>query len=144
MLTNDPMVESTMKAVEDKLWCKTAVGGVARYEGDAYHAVSGSYDGAVGNPWFICTIWLAQYHIARAQAVVELKPALDLLLWVADHALPSGVLAEQLHPVTGAPLSVAPLTWSHATFVAAIREYLAKRRELLGLGPQRPTRYRAL
>ena len=29
-----------MKAVRDRLWCKTEVGGVARYEGDYYHAVS--------------------------------------------------------------------------------------------------------
>src|SRR3954469_23771341 len=34
-----PRVESTMRAVEQKRWIKTAVGGVARYEDDYYHRV---------------------------------------------------------------------------------------------------------
>jgi hypothetical protein len=35
-------------------------------------------------------------------------------------------MAEQLHPYTGAPLSVAPLTWSHAAYVRAVREYITQ------------------
>jgi hypothetical protein len=34
------------------------------------------------------------------------------------------VLAEQVDPYTGAPLSVAPLTWSHAAFVLACHHVL--------------------
>ena len=30
--------------------------------------------------------------------------ALEILKWASDHALPSGVMAEQIDPVTGAPL----------------------------------------
>jgi len=33
-------------------------------------------------------------------------------------------MAEQLHPYTGEPLSVSPLTWSHAAYVRAVREYV--------------------
>jgi len=40
------------------------------------------------------------------------------------------VLAEQIHPETGAPLSVSPLTWSHSTFVECVMSYLAKTAEL--------------
>jgi hypothetical protein len=40
--------------------------------------------------------------------------------------LPSGVLAEQVHPFTNQPLSVSPLTWSHAAFVATVLEYVNK------------------
>ena len=47
----------------------------------------------------------------------------ELIEWAANHALPSGVMAEQLHPYTGAPLSVSPLTWSHAAYVRAVREF---------------------
>ena len=83
---------------------------------------------ATGNPWFICTLWLAEYYLARAATADELAPAIQLLEWVADNALPSGVLAEQLDPVTGGPVSVSPLTWSHSTFVAAALEYNAKLR----------------
>ena len=32
-------------------------------------------------------------------------------------------MAEQLHPYTGEPLSVSPLTWSHAAYVRAVRDY---------------------
>jgi GH15 family glucan-1,4-alpha-glucosidase len=44
--------------------------------------------------------------------------------------LPSGVLAEQLDPLTGAPLSVAPLAWSHAALVTLVEEYQRKVDEL--------------
>jgi GH15 family glucan-1,4-alpha-glucosidase len=119
----DPRVASTMRAVEDKLWVATDVGGLARYEDDYYHRVSKSVP---GNPWFICTLWLAQYKIACAQTEEELKEALPIIRWAADRALPSGVLAEQMDPFTDAPLSVSPLTWSHATVVLAVMEYLEK------------------
>jgi GH15 family glucan-1,4-alpha-glucosidase len=29
-------------------------------------------------------------------------------------------MAEQIHPETGDPISVAPLTWSHAAYVSAV------------------------
>jgi GH15 family glucan-1,4-alpha-glucosidase len=40
-------------------------------------------------------------------------------------------MAEQVHPDTHAPLSVSPLTWSHATFVMTVLEYLKRERELV-------------
>ena len=49
-----------------------------------------------------------------------------LLEWVVARALPSGVLAEQIHPYTGDPLSVSPLTWSHAAFVETVQQYLTR------------------
>ncbi|TAJ22315.1 MAG: glycoside hydrolase family 15 protein, partial [Nitrospirae bacterium] len=123
----DPLVESTMQAVLERLWVDTPIGGLARYEGDAYHQVEHSNTQRVpGNPWFICTLWWAQYLIACAEEVSDLQEALTLLEWVADHALPSGVLAEQVHPHTGEPLSVSPLTWSHAEFVVTAHKWLEK------------------
>ncbi|MBN9387415.1 MAG: glycoside hydrolase family 15 protein [Chloroflexi bacterium] len=132
----DPHVVATMEAVESRLWCKTEVGGVARYEDDYYYQISNDLQNVPGNPWFICTLWLAQWYIAKAKSREELGRARDLLNWVCDHALPSGSLAEQIHPYSNAPLSVSPLTWSHATYVTCIQEYLAKYRELdpSGLG----------
>ena len=117
----DPKVKSTMEQVKDGLWCRTKVGGLARYEGDSYHRVS---DKVPGNPWFVTTLWLAQYYIASASDRQELDRALELMDWVADRALKSGILAEQVDPYTDEPLSVSPLTWSHATFVAVVHEYI--------------------
>ena len=128
---NDPRVESTMRAVRERLLVKTEIGGVARYENDYYHQVSKDVSKVAGNPWFICTLWLAQYEIARAKSGADLAAnALPLLNWVAAHALPSGVLAEQVDPFTGAPISVSPLTWSHAELVSAVVEYSERRRAL--------------
>jgi glucoamylase len=131
MATHDPKVKATMKAIKDKLWIKTDVGGLARYENDYYHQVSQDIANVPGNPWFICTMWLAQYDIANARHQEDLRDAVKILEWVADHALPSGALAEQVHPYTNDPLSVSPLTWSHATFVTCVLEYLDKRRALM-------------
>lgn len=126
---DDPRVDATMRAVEQRLWVRTPVGGAARYENDHYHRVCN--DPAVpGNPWFICTLWLADYHIARATSVAELKAALPIFEWVASHALESGVLAEQVHPYTNEPMSVSPLTWSHATVVSTVIKYLEKLEQL--------------
>ncbi|MBV9960301.1 MAG: glycoside hydrolase family 15 protein [Acidobacteria bacterium] len=128
---DDLMVRGTMRAVEERLWAQTEIGGLARYEGDGYMRVTNDESKAVGNPWFICTLWLAEYRIASAQTLEELERSVELLEWTVSHALPSGVLAEQVDPLTGRPLSVSPLTWSHATVVSTIIAYLRKLEALL-------------
>lgn len=122
---DDPAMASTMEALERRLWCRTDVGGMARYEDDYYHQVSKDLSAVPGNPWFICTLWLADWYAARARTAADLVRARELLEWVCEHALPSGVLAEQVHPYTGQPMSVSPLTWSHAAFVESVNQYLA-------------------
>ena len=124
---DDEKVVATMRAVKEQLWCKTPVGGVARYQGDYDHAVSQDKENVPGNPWFICTMWLALHTIARAKTVAELDEAVKILEWVDSRKLPSGVLAEQVNPFTNAPMSVSPLTWSHATVVDVVQSYLEKR-----------------
>ena len=120
---DDERVRSTFDYFKERLLCKTWVGGYARYEGDHYHRVT---DDTPGSPWFITTLWLAEYYIALAKNTNDLAPAVEIFDWVTKHTLESGVLSEQIHPHTGAPLSVTPLTWSHAGFVIAINKYLEK------------------
>ena len=127
---DDPQIVSTMQAVYDRLWCKTPVGGIARYENDWYYQVSQDISNVPGNPWFICTMWYAQWVVSQARSIDDLQPARNILDWVADAALPSGILAEQLDPYSKAPLSVSPLTWSHATVVSLVHEYVRKRKAL--------------
>ena len=122
----DPLIADTMRAVEQGLWANTAVGGLARYTGDSYLRVVEDNAVAPGNPWFICTLWLAEYYVAKAQTREDLARAREIMEWTAQRALPSGVLAEQVNPLNGAPVSVSPLTWSHSTFVAAVMSYLDK------------------
>ena len=120
---NDERIIATMKTLREKLWLNTDVGGLARYEGDNYHRADSRFP---GNPWFICTLWLADHLTILARNEKDLEEPLKILEWIAEHALPSGILAEQVHPVTGKPLSVSPLTWSHATFVATTRRIMRK------------------
>lgn len=120
---DDEMVTNTMRAVRERLWVGGEIGGAARYENDAYMRVT---EKATGNPWFICTLWLADFYIARAESRADLNQALEILQWTVERALPSGVLAEQVNPLDGAPISVSPLTWSHSTFVATVMNYLNK------------------
>jgi len=116
---DDEKVVSTMNQIFDKLGVE---GGIIRYENDPYYR----NDQSPSNPWFVTTLWKAQYLIARAKTKEELDQSLEILQWVADHALPSGVLAEQINPQTHEPISVSPLTWSHGTFIATVQEYLNK------------------
>jgi GH15 family glucan-1,4-alpha-glucosidase len=127
---DDPGVRDTLYAIEQRLWCKTAIGGIARYENDYYHRKSDDIANVPGSPWFICTLWGALGHIFRATDRSQLHRPLEILEWVCNHAQPSGVLAEQVHPYTGAPMSVAPLTWSHATFVETVLAYCEKLQSL--------------
>jgi len=123
---DSPEMTNTMRAIERRLWIQTPIGGVARYENDYYHRKSDDTERVPGNPWFVCTLWLAQWWIAMAKTPDDLRRPREILEWVAAHALPSGVLAEQLHPSTGEPLSVSPLTWSHAEYVKTVRSYCQK------------------
>ena len=117
-----------MDSIAGKLWVKTEIGGLARYEGDYYKQTSKSLP---GNPWFVCTLWLARWQIAQATTLKELAKSLDLLTWATKRATKSGILAEQLNPYDGAPVSVSPLIWSHAEFVIAVCQYLDKYRSFL-------------
>lgn len=140
---DDPRILSTMQAVEQALAVPTPIGGYARYENDAYHRQG---DGVPGNPWFLGTLWLARHEIALAKDDEELhSKVIARLSWVRERGLPSGVLAEQLHPWTGAPLSVSPLTWSHAAVVDVVQRFMERREKLVRCptcGASRQPKYR--
>ncbi len=127
---DDPKIVPTMQAIREQLWVKTNVGGVARYTNDHYHQVSQDIANVPGNPWFICTLWLAEWYALTAKGAEGLKQAMDILEWVAAHALPSGILAEQVDPYTDQPVSVSPLTWSHAAYVSTVLTYLQCKEQL--------------
>ena len=129
---DDPKIVATMEAMIARLTIKTEVGGVARYENDYYFQISKDVANVPGNPWIVCTLSIAHWYAMRATNSAELEKAIDILTWATRHALPSGVLAEQLDPYTGKPISVAPLTWSHAAFVLAAHVVARRANELAG------------
>ncbi len=124
---DDPRLARAIKEVESRLVVHTEVSGVVRYEGDVYFR---SVDGVPGNPWFITTLWLAQYYIAIAKKESDFEPVHKWLAWTVKYASSSGMLSEQLHPYTGEQLSATPLTWSHSEYVMTVIKYLDRLEEL--------------
>ena len=127
---DDDRVAKTMRAIAEKLSVKTDVGGIARYTGDYYFRQSDDLDKVPGNPWIICTLWVANFQIETARAIEDLAEPRRTLEKVETFALPGGNLPEQLQPENGSPLSVAPLTWSHATYVQTVCKYVRKLEQL--------------
>lgn len=105
--------EHTVKAIEERLLDASPSGGSARYEYDHYFENNPAYK---GNPWFVATLWVAQYYMRRK----KLDQARKYIDWTLDHAFPSGTLSEQINPSNGQAVGVAPLVWSHAELVNTI------------------------
>jgi GH15 family glucan-1,4-alpha-glucosidase len=125
---DDPIVVSSIQTIEEKLRINTGIDGVPRYVHDKYFEQSID----TPNPWYITTLWLAQYYAHAAKTPQELDVVKKWLSWVVTHSPRSGVLSEQLHPFTGEQLSATPLTWSHAEYVRTVMLY-RKKLEKFGL-----------
>lgn len=87
--------------------------GLPRYENDAYHRKSPDVQ---GNWWFNTTLWMAQYELEMGNT----EMAMRILDWTKEQMPPSGILPEQINPLNNEFLSVAPLTWSHAEYLATL------------------------
>jgi GH15 family glucan-1,4-alpha-glucosidase len=107
---SDPRYTLVVQSVEQRLWSKPH-GGLARYEGDQYYGKE--------NPWVICTLWLAQCHLALGNRA----RCRELIEWAAAQAGPTHLLPEQIDAETGEHTSVTPLVWSHSTFIEAVNAY---------------------
>lgn len=103
-------IRSTFDEIEHILLGSGPIGGSPRYEHDSYFVSDPPYQ---GNPWFVTTLWVAQYYLQLKRD----DDAAKLVTWTLKHATPSGVLAEQINPTDGSPLSVMPLVWSHAELI---------------------------
>jgi len=111
--TDEEHTRKTATAIEKELLDISPSGGSARYEDDNYFKSDPAYK---GNPWFVTTLWLAQYYAHISQTDKTLK----YVDWTLDNALPSGMLSEQINPKTSKAVGVTPLVWSHAELVNTI------------------------
>lgn len=93
--------------------------GLPRYEDDDYRRASSE---VTGNYWFITSLWLAQYYVDTNQN----DKAKKILDWTKANSLSTGMMAEQLDPVTQTIVSPAPLTWTHAEYVATILDMVTE------------------
>lgn len=101
---DDPVMVKTAQGLTEALWSRPA-GGMLRYQGDHYR-------GGL-NPWVLCTLWLGIYEAERGNR----QTAEQILDWAVARRTRTGLLAEQVDPVTGEAVWVVPLTWSHAMYV---------------------------
>lgn len=107
---NPELLRNTFNKIENNLLNSSPSGGLPRYEYDHYFESNPPFK---GNPWIVNSLWLAQYYIR----VNENNKAKDIMQWVVQNTLPSGVMPEQVHPQNSTPISVTPLVWSHAEFI---------------------------
>jgi glucoamylase len=95
--------------------------GLPRYENDQYYHVGGA---DTGNLWFVTTLWLAQYYIETGKD----DKAKELIAWVSSTSMmTTGVMAEQVSPLDKSFISVAPLTWSHAEYLATLLDTITEK-----------------
>ncbi|MBP9667564.1 glycoside hydrolase family 15 protein [Candidatus Saccharibacteria bacterium] len=87
--------------------------GVPRYEHDNYCRVS---EGILGNWWYVTSLWLAQY----ATEIGDLERAEAIVAWAEKVAGDRVIMSEQINPFDETQLSVAPLAWSHAEYMATV------------------------
>src|SRR5207247_2973129 len=88
----DPRMMATMRAIEERLAVKTAVGGIARYENDSYFQISNDITSVQGNTWFVSTLWLAEHYIAVAEKLEDLARAKALVAECESKGEFSGVI----------------------------------------------------
>lgn len=95
--------------------------GLPRYENDNYRR--GNPDNN-GNWWYITTLWQAQYDIEKGDTAA----AMNIIDWVHAHMLSTGMMGEQIDPLTDEVIAPAPLTWSHAEYIGTLIDLLGRER----------------
>jgi GH15 family glucan-1,4-alpha-glucosidase len=117
--TNSIEITSSMDTIKQLFGINDGKLGLPRYENDGYRRIN---PGITGNYWFVTSFWLAQYFIDSG----DTKKALEILDWAKSHAMSTGVMSEQIDPITNDIISPAPLTWTHAEYIATLLDMIAK------------------
>jgi GH15 family glucan-1,4-alpha-glucosidase len=112
-------VKSSIATIELLFGINEGALGLPRYEDDDYRRV---HPEIKGNYWFVTSFWLAQYYIDSGNT----EKALNILDWGKSHAMSTGVMSEQIDPITNEVISPAPLTWTHAEYIATLLDLMAK------------------
>jgi len=95
--------------------------GLPRYENDEYRRSDPSIN---GNWWYITTLWQAQYDIEHGNT----DSAKSIINWINNHMLSTGMMGEQINPLTNEVIAPAPLTWSHAEYLGTLIDLLGRER----------------
>ena len=114
-------ITTSIATVRNVFGSSDTVLGLPRYEDDNYRRERSDI---TGNWWFIASMWMAQYHIEQN----EHEQALAILDWVKDTSISTGMMAEQVDPVTMENISPAPLTWTHAEYISTLLDTITDKK----------------
>lgn len=115
---DDTEIIATEAAIRNVFQSGESFDGLPRYENDNYLR-QGS---RAPNPWFITSLWLAQYYIE----VGKVDAAKEIIAWVEARASSTGHFSEQVDQLSREQLSVSPLVWSHAEYMATLLDSVAE------------------
>lgn len=110
---NGQEIKSSIETIKHIFGINNGAIGLPRCENDDYRRVSSDIN---GNLWFITSLWLAQYYLDNDKT----DEAYKIIRWTRDSALETGIMAEQIDPITNQIVSPAPLTWTHAEYLATL------------------------
>ena len=115
--TDSPEITNTIETHKAFFGTISAAPGTARYENDQYRRT----DGAPSNWWHIPTLWNAQFAATKGNA----DETWAILRWTAAHMSSTGMLSEQINPLTNESIAPLPLTWSHAEYLSTLIDLTA-------------------
>ncbi len=116
-------ITTTLGAIRGKLGNEKTPG-LPRYEGDNYRRQFDRAPDAPSNWWFICSLWVAQYYLE----INNLKEAEEILSWVNSLRSSTGMLSEQIDPYSNETVSVSPLVWSEAEYLATLLDVISEKK----------------
>lgn len=119
--TDSHELTSSIATIKDLFGINDGAIGLPRYENDDYRR---EHVSITGNYWFITTLWLAQYE----SDIGNTQKTFEILDWVKSYALSTGMMAEQLDPVTQQIVSPAPLSWSQAEYLSTLLDTVAEQK----------------
>lgn len=115
---DSPEVQASVETAKQVFGFDTAKPGLPRYENDTYQRTQSDKP----NMWPIISLWLAQYSLEQG----DTESATRIIDWVTSLMRPTGVLPEQLCPVSYKNISVEPLTWTQAEYLSTLLDLAAE------------------
>jgi GH15 family glucan-1,4-alpha-glucosidase len=117
--TNSPQLRSAIETTKSLFGVNDGAIGLPRYENDDYRR---THPEITGNYWPIVSLWLAQYNADEG----NIDKTFETLDWVRSHALSTGMMAEQIDPVTDTTISPVPLTWTQAEYLSTLLDTITE------------------